>query len=137
MTSAIEVRLIWAAGAIHAGIVFANIPLPGRLRVRENLAAVPHFLRQIFYVHWLYIVAVVAFFSALCFAFARDLAGASWLGRFLSAFMAMFWLSRLLLQRFYYDAGVRRANRVLDALYTLSLFALVGIFGWIAVHASL
>jgi hypothetical protein len=137
MTSDIEVRLIWAAGAIHAGIVFANIPLPGRLRVRENLAAVPHFLRQIFYVHWLYIVAVVAFFSALCFAFARDLAGASWLGRFLSAFMAMFWLSRLLLQWFYYDAGVRRANRGLDAIYGLSLLALVAIFGWSAIRPSM
>jgi len=137
MTSAIEVRLIWAAGAIHAGIVVANIPLPGRLRVRENLAAVPPFLRQIFYVHWLYIVAVVGFFSALCFAFARDLAGANKLGRFLSAFMAMFWLSRLLLQWFYYDAGVRRANRRLDAIYGLSLLALVAIFGWSAIRPSM
>jgi hypothetical protein len=137
MTSAIEVRLIWAAGAIHAGIVVANIPLPSRLRVRENLAAVPSFLRQIFYVHWLYIVAVVGFFSALCFAFARDLAGANKLGRFLSAFMAMFWLSRLLLQWFYYDAGVRRANRRLDAIYGLSLLALVAIFGWSAIRPSM
>src|SRR5215831_9694080 len=120
MNSAIEMRLIWVAGAIHAGIVVANIPLPGRLRLRVNLAAAPPFLRQIFYVHWLYIVLVVAFFSALCFAFARDLAGASSLGRFLSAFMANFWLSRLLLQWFYYDAGVRRANRGLDAIYALS-----------------
>ena len=137
MTSVIEVRLIWAAGAIHAGIVVANIPLPSRLRVRENLAAVPSFLRQIFYVHWLYIVAVVGFFSALCFAFARDLAGANKLGRFLSAFMAMFWLSRLLLQWFYYDAGVRRANRRLDAIYGLSLLALVAIFGWSAIRPSM
>src|SRR5215469_9251461 len=106
MSAAVEVRLIWVAGAIHAGIVAANIPLPGRLRVRENLAAVPRFLRQIFYVHWLYIVVVVGFFSALWFSFARELAGASSLGRFLSAFMAVFWLSRLLLQWFYYDAGV-------------------------------
>ena len=137
MSAAVEVRLIWVAGAIHAGIVSANIPLPGRLRVRENLATVPGFLRQIFYVHWLYIVVVVGFFSALCFAFARELAGASSLGHFLSAFLAAFWLSRLLLQWFYYDAGVRRANRVLDALYVLSLLVLVVIFGWSAVHPSL
>jgi hypothetical protein len=137
MSATTEVRLIWAAGAIHGGIVLANIPLPGRLRVRENLAAVPRFLRQIFYVHWLYIVVVVGLFSALCFGFARELAGASSLGRFLNAFMAAFWLSRLLLQWFYYDAQVRRANRVLDALYALSLLALVGILGWSAVHPSL
>lgn len=135
--SAVAVRLILAGGAIHAGIVLANIPLPGRLRVRENLGAVPKFVRQIFYVHWVYIVVVVGFFSALCFGFAPELAGATSLGRFLSAFMATFWLSRLLLQWLYYDAGVRRANRGLDAIYLLSLLALVGIFGWSAIRPSM
>lgn len=135
--SAVAVRLILAAGVIHAGIVIANIPLPGRLRVRENLAVVPNFVRQIFYVHWVYIVVVVGFFSALCFGFAAELAGATLLGRFLSAFMAAFWLSRLLLQWFYYDSGVRRANRGLDAIYAVSLLALVGIFGWNAIRPSL
>ena len=135
--SAVAVRLILAAGVIHAGIVVANIPLPGRLHVPENLAVVPNFVRQIFYVHWFYIVAVVGFFSALCFGFAAELAGATSLGRFLSAFMAAFWLSRLLLQWFYYDTGVRRANRGLDAIYAVSLMALVGIFGWSAIRPSL
>lgn len=135
--STMQTQLIWTAGAIHAGIVLANIPLPRRLCVRENLAAVPRFLRQIFYVHWAYIVVVLGFFSILCFGFARDLAGASPLGRSLSAFMAVFWLARLLLQWFYYDAGVRRANRSLDAIYALSLLCLVGIFGWSVLHPSL
>jgi hypothetical protein len=74
MTVLSAVHLLWIAGAIHAGIVLANIPLPHRLRVRENLQSVPVFLRQIFYVHWFYIVLIVGLFSALCFAFARDLA---------------------------------------------------------------
>lgn len=130
-------RLIWLAGAIHAGIVLANFPLPGRLRVRENLGDVPVFLRQIFYVHWIYIVLVVALFSALCFGFAPDLAGATALGRFLSAFMAAFWLLRIFLQCFYYDREIRRANRALDAIYILSLVLLVGIFGFVALRPTL
>ena len=134
MSEAIALRLIWVAGAIHAGIVLANMPLPGKLRVREKLASVPPFLRQIFYVHWLYIVLVVTLFSALCFGFARDLAGGSALGRFLSAFLGGFWLLRILLQCFYYDTEVRRANRALDALYLLALVLLCGIFGWVVIH---
>jgi hypothetical protein len=134
MTVASAIHLIWIAGAIQAGIVLANIPLPQRLCVRENLKNVPIFLRQIFYVHWFYIVLVVGLFSALCFAFARELAGASPLGRFLSAFMASFWLLRIFLQSFYYDREVRRANRVLDSMYLVSLIALVGIFGFVSVH---
>src|SRR5579863_9418447 len=85
-------ELIWFAGAVHVGIVLANIPLPRRLQVRERLAGVPRFLRQIFYVHWIYIVIVLGLFAALCFGFAPDLAGGSALGRFLSGFIAAFWL---------------------------------------------
>ena len=134
MTAAGIVHLLWIAGAIHAGIVVANIPLAGRLRVRENLEHVPVFLRQIFYVHWLYIVLIVGLFSALCFAFARDLAGGSPIGRFLSAFLCGFWLLRIFLQTLYYDREVRRANRALDALYLAALIVLVGIFGLVSVH---
>jgi hypothetical protein len=75
------VRAIWAAGVVHVGIMGANIPLPGRLQVRERLAGVPRFIRQIFYVHWIYIVIVLGLFAALCFGFARELAGASSLGK--------------------------------------------------------
>jgi hypothetical protein len=41
-------EMIWGAGAVHLGIIAANVPLPGRLRVRERLASVPRFIRQIF-----------------------------------------------------------------------------------------
>jgi hypothetical protein len=134
MNAKVMKELIWFAGAVHVGIVLANIPLPGRLRVRERLAGVPRFLRQIVYVHWAYIVIVVGLFAALCFGFATELAGASGLGRFLSGFMAGFWLLRIVLQVFYYDKELRQENRWLDLLYVGSLIVLVGIFGSAAIR---
>ena len=134
MTAPSAIHLLWVAGAIQGGIVLANIPLPHRLRVRENLKNVRIFVRQIFYVHWFYIVLIVSLFSALCFGFARDLSGSSPLGRFLSAFLCGFWLLRIFLQTLYYDHEVRRANRALDALYLVSLIALVGIFGSVSLR---
>jgi hypothetical protein len=128
------VQAIWAAGFVHAGIVAANIPLPGRLRVRERLAGVPRFIRQIFYVHWLYIVIIVGLFAVLCLAFAPELAGQTGLGRFLSGFIAAFWLLRIALQIFYYDNEMRRENRGLDLLYIGSLLALVLVFGTVALR---
>jgi len=133
MTTELMKELIWGAGVVHVGIIAANVPLPGRLRVRERLAGVPRFIQQIFYVHWVYIVIVVGLFAALCFGFAGDLAGASGLGRFLSGFMAGFWLLRIVLQLFYYDREVRRENRGLDTLYVGSLMVLVVVFGIAAV----
>ena len=80
-------------------------------------------------VHWVYIVLTVSLFSLLCFFFARDLAGGSRLGRFLCNAMGVFWGLRLPLQLFYYDAELRRQNRVLDLAYVLALAALIAIFG--------
>lgn len=114
---------------VHLGIIGANVPLPRRLRVRERLAGITRFVRQIFYVHWIYIVIVLGLFAALCFGFAPELAGASLLGRFLSGFMAGFWLLRIGLQICYYDREVRRENRGMDMLYLASLAVLVVIFG--------
>ncbi|HEY6373444.1 MAG TPA: hypothetical protein VIX37_22905 [Candidatus Sulfotelmatobacter sp.] len=129
MNGTVMKEMIWAAGAVHVGIIAANVPLPGRLKVREGLAGVPRFVRQIFYVHWVYIVIVLGLFAVLCFGFAPDLAGASVLGRFLSGFMAAFWLLRIVLQIFYYDPEIRQENRALDSMYLVSLIVLVVVFG--------
>jgi len=129
MNGTLMKEMIWGAGAVHLGIIAENVPLPGRLRVREHLAGVPRFIRQIFYVHWIYIVIVLGMFAGLCFGFAPDLAGASALGRFLSGFLAGFWLLRVVLQIFYYDREIRRENRVLDSMYLVALVVLVGVFG--------
>jgi hypothetical protein len=133
MNPIMPTQAIQLAGGIQIAIIAANIPLPGRLQVRKHLAPLPRFIRQIFYVHWFYIVLVLGGFSALCLGFARDLAGGSSLGRFLSGFLLVFWLSRIGLQWLYYDKEVRRMNRTLDAAYVVALAALVAIFG----HAAL
>lgn len=130
------VQAIWVAGLVHVGIMLANIPLPGRLRVRERLAGVPRFVRQIFYVHWIYIVIVLGLFASLCFGFARELAGGSALGRFLSAFITAFWLLRIVLQVFYYDGEIRRENRGMDSLYLGALAVLVVVFGMAVFRAA-
>lgn len=126
---------LWLAGAIQAGIVLANAVLPSKLRVKEGIAPLPRFLRQVFIVHWVYIVITVGLFSALCFLFPRELAGASPLGRFLSGSLALFWGLRIILQFLYYDAALRRQNRWLDLAYTISLSVLVGVFSAAAAGA--
>jgi len=130
MNARTMILLIWMAGGIHLAIVLANLPLP----VKRNLASVPNFIRQVFYVHWLYIVLIVGLFGVLCFAFAPQLAGASPIGRFLSAFIAGFWFLRLLLQWFYYDRQLLRENGGLYAAYSIALVTLTGIFSWAAAY---
>src|ERR1039457_1953173 len=52
MNSTWMIRAIWGAGFVHVGIIAANIPLPGRLRVRERLAGGASFRGPVFSVGW-------------------------------------------------------------------------------------
>jgi len=128
--------LIWSAGAIQVAILAGNFILPAKLECRSNLSRVSAMIRHVFIVHWVYIIAVLGIFSALCFFFAPDLAGASHLGRFLSATLALFWLPRLPIQLFLYDAELRRKHRLGDVMMLLALSFLVAVFGYAALRGA-
>ena len=54
------------SGAIRAaGAIWVGLWLPTRLK--ERLAGVPRFLRQIFYVDWIYIVLLLGMFAGVVF----------------------------------------------------------------------
>jgi hypothetical protein len=120
---------IWAAGGIQVLILIANFLLPEKLDCRGNLARVSPMIRHVFVVHWFYILGILGIFSALCFWFAPELAGASRIGHFLSAAMALFWLPRIPIQLFVYDSELRRRHRWADVAMLLAISYLVLVFG--------
>lgn len=122
------VPFLWIAGAIHLVIAISNFWVPGILHYRENLAKVSPMVRQVFVVHSIYMVLVLLGASALCFFFAPELAGGAPLGRFLSAFLAVFWLLRVVLQFTFYDPEVRAKHRLGDVAYTLAVTSLGVVF---------
>jgi len=128
---------LWVAGMVQVAIALANFVLPKKLNYRENLSRVTPIIRQIFLVHSGYIVGIVLLFATITFGFAAQLASGRGLGRFLAAAMAVFWLARVPLQFFYYDAALRRSNRAGDTAITFALLYLVATYAAAAlVHAS-
>ncbi len=125
---------IQVAGAVQLAIGLANLPLASRLQYRKNLAGASAIVREVFYVHAAYIVLVVLGFAALSMLFPADLAGGQPLGRFLSAFLAIFWLLRVPIQLFYYPVEIRRQNRLADAIFTLAFAFLAIVFGLAAIR---
>jgi hypothetical protein len=117
---------LWAAGAVQLFILAANVVVPKKLDCRENLARVSPMIRTVFVVHWVYIVLVLTIFISLSFWFAPELAGASRLGRFLSAAIAVFWICRVPIQLFVYDPEIRRKNRLVDLIF-LAAFSYLGV----------
>ena len=126
------VPFLWIAGAVHLSIAVSNFWVPGILHYRENLAKVSPMVRQVFIVHSVYMVLVLLGFSALCFFFAPELTSGAPLGRFLSAFLAVFWLLRVVLQLTFYDREVRAKYRLGDVAYTLAVSCLGVVFAVVA-----
>jgi hypothetical protein len=126
------VLLVWAAGGTHLAIAISNFWVPGILHYRENLEKVSPMVRQVFVVHSIYMVLVLLGFSALCFFFAPELTSGAPLGRSLSAFLAVFWLLRVVLQLAYYDREVRAKYRLGDVAYMLAVTSLAAVFAVVA-----
>jgi hypothetical protein len=108
---------IYIAGALHLVVASANIFAFGKFRYLDHLRNLPVVVRQVFLVQNAYIMLVQVGFALLCFFFAGELVSGRPLGRALAGFLAVFWGSRVLLQLFYYDRELRRANRVFDVLF--------------------
>ncbi|HLW99243.1 MAG TPA: hypothetical protein VKR82_11395 [Candidatus Acidoferrales bacterium] len=122
-------KLLWFAAIVQLGMVLANFYLPSKLRYRENLSRVAPMIREIFVVHAAYVVGIVFLFAVLTLRFARDLASGHGLGQFLAASISLFWLCRVPLQLFYYDAAIRRANRAGDVAMIAALLFLATAYG--------
>ena len=121
-------KLIWVAGLVQLFIALANFFLPRKLRYAENLTRVDTIIRQVFIVHSIYIVGMVVGLADLCLFFARDLAGASGLGRCLAGFLAVFWTARVPIQLFYYDSTVKRENLAMHVLFSAAFVYLATVF---------
>jgi hypothetical protein len=122
------VTAIQAAGVLQLIDAAANVALPRKIRIREDLTNLSPLARQIFVVHWGYIIYVLAAFGFVCLWFAPELAGATPLGRFFSGVLAVFWLPRAFIQVSYFDREFRRKNRAADVAFTLSSLFLGVVF---------
>jgi hypothetical protein len=91
-------------GYLHFAILFASALVPQALDWRKNLAMLHPFLRKLFWVYGTFIVLVIIAFGLLTLGHSGELAAGTPLGRGLALFICAFWLARLLVQIFVFDA---------------------------------
>ncbi len=91
------------AGLFHLGLMCAGLLMPRVVNMRLHLAALPHFIRQLFWVYYAFIALCLVSFCIITIAFAATLAAGSNLARALCAFLAVFWTVRLIAATFVFD----------------------------------
>ena len=97
--------LLQIAGVLHLGLMCAGLLMPRVVGMRAHLAALPPFIRQLFWVYYSFIALCLVSFSIITIAFADTLAAGGNLARALCAFFALFWTLRLIAGTFVFDMG--------------------------------
>ena len=131
--------LLLAGGALHFVILLASALTPRVLDWRGNLAALDPFLRRLFWVYGSFIVLVIVSFGTLTLFHADALASGASLARAVCAVVAIFWLARLAVQFFVFDARafLTTTFRRLGYHWLTVLFAaLVFIYGCAALNLN-
>jgi hypothetical protein len=128
--------LFWTAGLIQIGDAGVNLLLPRPLRSRENLARVSPMIRQVFLVHWFYVLLTLVIFGAACLLFAPELTSGSPLARFLCGAMAVFWGLRIPIQLLVFDRDFRRRYRAADIAFTAGAAFLAIVFASAALRSA-
>jgi hypothetical protein len=97
------IRLLQIAGVMHLGLMGAGLLMPRVVHMRAHLAALPAFIRQLFWVYYTFIALCLVSFSIITVAFAGVLAEGGTLARALCLFFAIFWILRLAVATFVFD----------------------------------
>lgn len=124
-------------GLMHFVILIASALTPRVLDWRTNLATLHPFLRRLFWVYGTFIVLVIISFGVLTLINADELASAAPLSRSVCAMIAIFWLARLAVQFFVFDARPFLTTRFRRLGYhglSLLFSALVFIYGSVALN---
>ena len=120
MTSDLLLRV---AGVLLLLIAASALFTPRLLSYRENLAGVAPTVREIFYIHNLYVTLFVLAFAVACLIYPSELAGSP-LGRFFCGFLAGAWGLRLLIQLAYHNREIKRSWPVMNVVFSATFLYL-------------
>jgi hypothetical protein len=109
--------LILIGGVLHFGVLIASACVPWVLDWRRELAKLNLLSRQLVWVHGAFIVLVIVAFGLLSVALPAELARGTLLARSVCAFIGLFWLARLGVQFFVFNANAYLGNRLLRLGY--------------------
>jgi hypothetical protein len=127
--------LLLTAGLGHFAILIASAMVPRVLDWKGHFATLPSLLRRLFWVYGGFIVLMIIGLGTLTLLNKSAMAAGDPVARSLAGFIAIFWLARLGVQWFVFDASPFLTNLFLKVGYhtlTLAFIALVFVYGWAA-----
>lgn len=96
-------RFIFFAGLAQIALVLGSLAIPRILNWKMELNKVQTLIKQMFWTYAAYILSINLSFGLLSVFAYKDLTNGSLLASVICGFIAMYWISRILIQFFYFD----------------------------------
>ena len=122
-------QLVFIAGLAQVVLVLGSLAIPKILNWRPELAKVQPLIKQMFWTYAAYILVINLCFGLLSIFDSLDLINGSKLAMLITGFIAVYWISRVLIQFFYFD----RANFPAGKWNKLAEVLLVSLFVFLSV----
>lgn len=128
------------AALLHIGLLWAGLTMPYAVKLRQHLAALPPFVRNLFWVYYTFIGSCLIGFGALTWFAAEPMAAGEPVARALAIFLAIFWLIRLAAGIFVFNVRPYLTNwfyRFGNFAINLVFVYLTTIYAWTALKGTL
>lgn len=122
-------QIIFIAGLAQITLVAGSLFVPHLLKWKTSLSIVQPLIKQIFWTYAAYILCINLAFGLVSLFAAPELINGSKLAIFITGFIAVYWLSRVLIQFLYFN----RSSFPKGWLYTCGEAVLVCLFVFLTV----
>jgi hypothetical protein len=95
--------LVALAGLAQIALVVGSLIIPGILNWKTELEKVQTLIKQMFWTYAAYILVINLCFGLLSIFAVAELLNKSLMSLLVCGFIAMYWISRILIQFFYFD----------------------------------
>jgi membrane associated rhomboid family serine protease len=125
-------QIVFIAGLGQIALVFGSMAVPKVLGWEAALSSVHPLIRQMFWTYSAYIFTINLCFGLISALDYGDITNGTHLAGLLTGFIAVYWISRVLIQFFYFD----RANFPIGKWHKLAEVALVSLFVFLSIVYS-
>jgi len=128
--------MIVLAGLVQLAVALSSIAIPRLLGWRQEVAVLKPLTRRIFWTYSGYILGIHIWFALVSIFCAAELTGGSRLAAFVTGFISLYWLVRVIGQFTWYDrsiASTRLLFRLAEIAYVTAFTSLTIVYGWAAV----
>ncbi len=130
----LDFSIYWAAFVL-AMIILANFIAPKKLGYAKNLAKVDPFFSEVFRVHCGYTVLTMLAMMLACIFYHDELRDGVGLGFGVNLFLAVFWVSRVVIQVLFYNRAIKQKYPIYNVIFFIAFLYLGALFSFLTVRS--